>query len=1803
MWSLLCLAVLSALIGPSLQNRIPYFVQDLSQKLEEQGVEENTPRGTVLGSISCVDEDNDPIQYSIADNKYIEVDSRDGSVTVVGDLDREETGNSASSTNEPYIVGFRCSDLDIYGNIKSQSRADYVLTVLDQNDQTPVFSINSPNGFTFNVSESAARGYVLNGTITVSDSDTGTNAIVSVKFVCTPPNPSPCELFDVEYELTNPQKEGNYSVRIYVKDPQYLDYESDAAYNMKLIAVDGNADSEERNTGSIGLRILVQDSQDTNPRFENAIFNFDVEEGLPRGSAVNFLLSAQDLDKGSQRDIYIEILDDPNGVNFFEAGQASRGPDGIFSAPVLVKSEIDREKASDVYSFTAKATELDSSGALTTATATAVFTVNIRDINDNPPRFTNTTYRITVPEVNQILSNLTYTVPNLEVHDADIFENATYRVEILSQTHPGAFGITPTAEVEGKQAFYLTVNNYNYVDYDVPSYRSQQIILRARETRTLEQRSSTATILVTITDVNDHDPEFENDRYESSVREDTAPSTWILTVKAKDDDTGADGQVTYSIQSFRDIFAIDSQTGNITLIGSLNYEEKRTYAFLVYAVDKGQVPRTGDASVVIRVTGYNKIGPRFMSVSYSATVSESSTVFLDPVRVEAVDTTDTLANITYRIVSGNTPTNSFVLNPFTGELSLRENVAFEQTDNLTGYFNLAVEATDNGQPPRTTQTIIVVQVLDENNNMPKFNPTLYTKTISEAIPPNTFLLQVFATDDDYGSNGKITYRIGTGGRDSFFVRENGEVYISGTPTFDYDVMPNLNVQILATDGGSPQHSATATMLITLTDANNKLPDFSQRLYNKILDEATTKGSPVLQVTATDPDSGHDLRYSLLLNSFSGLNKAGSEVENSNEYDMTKVFDIDPLTGQISLSMNGPGLDRSFVAEMSFQVKVEDINAATGTVQTDISYVSIIITGRPETALYFNRPWTKARPEYRLLISEASPVGTEIKTLQARDPVDRTVVNQYEKVAGTDPENYFRLSYDPPGVVYLNKALDFESGDLVHSVVIRAIKEATSDYQMRTVTASIIVEVVDANDNRPIFTRQSYNFSVSESVPVNYEVWEITAYDTDSSSFGPIEFSLEVGQGKDDFKLLETDHPNTVKLLVAEKLDFEKRSKYTIKIIAKDNKNKVGSSLQLQNSATINIKVLDENDNTPTFSDTERAFSVPETAPIDQRLGQILARDDDNGINGHIQYSLVRDNNPNNRVNPLSLFKITSESGVLFTQQSLLGLSGSYSMLVMARDRGTPPKSATVPVTIKVQPVDSNDGTPEWILPTDFNVYVEEHKRTQLNIKIKARARSSNNSYIKYSFGNLGSDSQYFFINELTGDINVTADLDREIQPTYKLLLVATDALEPNKLSRRELTVHLTDIDDNGPSFEKAPFYPGCPSDFEVPTTFDTPDDTANNTIVGFARACDPDADGNDVIHYYRYNGSKICLDNYDDALQVNENGTIQSTKVLDFEEKQEYLVCVTVQFSLRAPGGRQKRSFDVRQMNETDKVGYVVIEITDRNDNGPTFPDKAVVAVMATEPSENEVFKVKATDPDGPLNNVVVYSMTSILYYPPDGGDPYSMRGTFTVTSDTGRISANLPSYDDFAYGRFQLEILARDAKDPLFNDTITVTLVVHQDRHKLRLVLDVEPLQGWQMADDLIMDLNKEGEKDGKQFFLTKVTEHREGSRIVATQTDVCFVMVDNLKPVDADVGLEAQYSKRFKAVTSKYHMVDQGTCESPRSSEDSVKWRDLWWLLVVIAVFIFICALILLVTICILYDRHKSYMTSQRTYLVPDE
>ncbi|KAH9513023.1 hypothetical protein Btru_035617 [Bulinus truncatus] len=1770
-----------------------------------RGVPENTAIGTFLTNLKCNDPEGDPINYFLRSGKAVKVFTN-GTVVVATNLDFEAKDTFG------YDLTLTCVDVDrLTGNplhLEVENRVQ--ITVNDANDNPPTFTVDSNEGYSFSISEVEKVGTILTPPIRTTDLDRTDNAVLDKLYlICNSPNSSErinltessiatCQHFRIDYKQ---ESEGVYVANLSLTAE--LDYETRPVFSSKLVAIDGPKAATQLTT-TINVQIVVIDAQDVNPLFTNIGASTSVSEGAAIGTTLSFAISARDGDKGDKRPVVIDIISDEKQAFTLTNTVPSKNTDGIYEAQLVVRNQLDREKISGAYNFIVKVTELDKQTRnRTTATATATYSVFVTDINDNAPTFGRSTYNISILELEQNNMNQSLQITGLHITCSDLDEpiNARYNVTVLNQTFP-AFSVSPQVTFTGNASMFLKVENPMYLDYDIPEYRQQAIILLAREINTKEQFSGSTTVMLTLLDLNDNAPVFSTNTYNFSISEDVK-SVNFTEIKATDKDSNENGRISYKLEGETGIlFSIDSTTGVLYMRGDLDYETTSVYVFRVYATDNGNPPKSALAQVVVNILDYNDMGPRFLLPNYQTAVNESSLVFLNPVVVQAVDD-DAVSNVTYRIKQGQSPNKAFEMNPFTGQLTLREFLNYDDTPldatgNRTGVFVLLIEASDNGNPPQANQVEVRVTVIDENNHSPELAQTNYYKTISEIEPPGTVIAQIKATDLDSGDFGKITYRIGEGQSDNFFINPNtGLLTVNQNNVFDVDVASRFTLIIYATDGGAPQRSATATVSVTVTDANNKDPFFSRLIYPITVDETTPLNTVLLTVTATDFDSTQSLTYYIDSNSIIAYDRNGNILTSTGQYDYKNAFGV-KQNGDIYVK---GVLNKNLAQDFRFTLYCRDINTQKGN-GTGNTQITVNVQGKAESGI-------SCDPVNQIFVNEDYPVKKSPITVTARDTNNVAVYN-YTKLRGSSLFSVDKLT----GQIILEQKLDYENDpevDHLHTIVVGAYSGNNS------ATCTVTVSVVDVNDNPPMFQNSPYRAVVSESSLYPTDIISIYATDDDSKSFGPLEFTLSESPGSDDFQLFHEPVPfgartsRRVHVLVAEgkTLDYNSRSSYDLTLLVNDNDGLQYSTVRLYNSAKLTIDVKDENNNKPNFKENYRSVSVPETAELGRSIATLIATDADRGRNGEIVYSLIPVDSGDS-LTGTRLFSILPFVGTINVASSLIGLGGAkFNMFARACDGGDIPNCGQMTLDIYVLSTENDDGNPKWIYPlVGFVLSAPEETPNYVltyNNKTKffeVNPRHGNN--ITYELSPYTPFASSFKINNVTGEITITGILDREVQETYNLLVYAVEYYNGTSYrTGRSFYVTLLDNDDNTATFTNPRDYDGCVK-IDRPLVVRVKENTPANESIFILSACDPDGPGNNGIVYKLYNDNVYCAQqNNISGISLYNNGTLFTRRMLDYEQEKEYNLCVEA-VSSNYPQGRKKRSFDLSKVNTSlDNVAFVNIQIIDLDDNGPKFPNPNGYGALESEPKAGPVVQMNAVDPDGPGNNEILYRIESSIFYP-SSGSPLPVTGAFTLRGDKKAVYPAFSNYVNYIGGHFEIVLVASDPADSSMSDRQTINIFIFDNRQALKLILNLQPSVGFTKAEPLVDELGRVS--SSYYFSYIQASEHSSDDRVIADMTDVCFLVVridSNSKTIltirDA---IDLLDQSKYKDVWSKpdYKAVDRGQCYPAQSSEKNVKWRNLWWVLVALAIFLFVCCFILIILVAILYDRYKSYMTTRKTYLI---
>ncbi|NWI52290.1 PCDG7 protein, partial [Calyptomena viridis] len=415
--------------------------------------------------------------------------------------------------------------------------------------------------------------------------------------------------------------------------------------------------------------------------------------------------------------------------------------------------------------------------------------VEITDINDNAPNFKENELEERINEMTSPGARF----PLAEAHDPDSGRNSLQSYELSGDEH---FSLAVQTGPGGDQRPELVLAKA--LDREETAFH--ELVLRAIDGGD-PARTGTARIRVTVADANDNAPVFSQAEYTVRVPEDLPVRSVLVTVTATDADEGLNGHVKYSLRKITEkasqLFRLDSETGALTLLQSLDFEEGDSYELEVQARDGGDLFDT--AKVSITVTDINDNVPEILLRSALTEISEDSpqgtVVALLHVQDRDSGTNGEVRctldkDVPFRLESSQGSYYSVV-------------TAKELDREQVSEYNLVLTAVDGGDPPRSGTVQVRVNVTDLNDNAPVFSKSAYEVRVAENLPAGSLLLQVRATDADAGSNGRVTYSVGNvpdGVRALFTVdQESGEVRTMGP--LDFEEKSKYTIGLEARDGG------------------------------------------------------------------------------------------------------------------------------------------------------------------------------------------------------------------------------------------------------------------------------------------------------------------------------------------------------------------------------------------------------------------------------------------------------------------------------------------------------------------------------------------------------------------------------------------------------------------------------------------------------------------------------------------------------------------------------------------------------------------------------------------------------------------------------------------------------------------------------------------------------------------------------------------------------------------------------------------------------------------------------------------
>ncbi|XP_052342897.1 protocadherin gamma-A10-like [Oncorhynchus keta] len=546
------------------------------------------------------------------------------------------------------------------------------------------------------------------------------------------------------------------------------------------------------------------------------------------------------------------------------------------------------------------------------------------------------------------------TVEVLDVNDhAPYFPIQDIQFEISESANVGArflleSAVDPDVGLNGLQNYILTPN-YNFIlkqhaNPDGSKYAEmvlQKSLDREEHPRLsvkllavdggTPQRSGTVNIEITVLDVNDNAPVFNQSLYRATVLEDAPKGTYITTVNASDADSGSNGQISYYLSKLKgntvDIFNIDMATGTISVSGQIDYEKDNKYEIRVEAKDQGGL--TDSSKVVIEVLDVNDNAPVINVMSFSSLVSEDAPPGTTIAIINVKDADSERNGQMTCSINTNLPFK--IQSSLSSYYNLISDIALDR--ETTPEYNITITATDSGSPPLSSTRTLHLRISDVNDNAPLFHQGSYSTYVTENNSPGMSIFTVSARDSDWNQNARISYLLEdtqiSGTPVSTYISINSETgVLHAVRSFDYEQIKQLTVVVKAQDGGSPPLSSNVTVKIMIQDQNDNSPQVlypvqtSSSLVAEMVPRSADVGYLVTKVVAVDVDSGQNawLSYKLQKATDRALFEVG--LQNGEIRTVRQVTDKDVVKQRLTVVVEDNG-QPSRSATVNVNVAVAD----------------------------------------------------------------------------------------------------------------------------------------------------------------------------------------------------------------------------------------------------------------------------------------------------------------------------------------------------------------------------------------------------------------------------------------------------------------------------------------------------------------------------------------------------------------------------------------------------------------------------------------------------------------------------------------------------------------------------------------------------------------------------------------------------------------------------------------------------------------------------------------------------------------
>ncbi|XP_064244263.1 protocadherin gamma-B5-like isoform X2 [Passer domesticus] len=508
--------------------------------------------------------------------------------------------------------------------------------------------------------------------------------------------------------------------------------------------------------------------------------------------------------------------------------------------------------------------------------------VAIEDVNDNAPTFSKSVLDLEIGEL--IPPGARF--PLDMARDADAGSNSVLTYQLTSHS---SFSLALTESPDGSKQPELVLDRA----LDREKQSSFELVLTAVDSGE-PVRSGTVQVRINVTDANDNPPVFSKRLYEARVAENLPAGSLVLWVRATDADTGSNGRVSYSFgnvpDSIRALFTIDSDSGEVRMLGPLDFEEKNKYIFGLEATDGGGL--TAHCKAQIDIIDENDNAPEITILSLTSPVAEDAPTGTVVALLKVRDRDSGENGQVSCELSGEAPLSIVASSGGSYKVVTTGALDREQASE----HGVTVVARDRGRPALWSSRELVLEVSDVNDNAPVFEEAAYSAYVAENNAAGALVLRVQARDADAGANGRVSYWLaggsaGAAGAAPLVSVEARSGALYAQRSLDYEQCREFTVAVRAQDGGSPARSSTATVRVFVLDRNDNAPRVlwpaaaaaaageaagGAATPFEVVPRSAEAGYLVAKVVAVDADAGRNawLSYELVQASEPALFRVG-----------------------------------------------------------------------------------------------------------------------------------------------------------------------------------------------------------------------------------------------------------------------------------------------------------------------------------------------------------------------------------------------------------------------------------------------------------------------------------------------------------------------------------------------------------------------------------------------------------------------------------------------------------------------------------------------------------------------------------------------------------------------------------------------------------------------------------------------------------------------------------------------------------------------------------------------------------------